>query len=502
MKSLFKCMLVGLISVSSPYAFSADDGSGDTPKVDQPASPIGDVAGSILGTASNGEKTASPPGGAGNDPGLVQKTTNQWDPLGAGPIMCPVTKYKAVITKIQKSAADFQQHSADCRKREDIANSFCLESRNQDIKNFIAIAQVLTAGLSGMMDACNKFGKVMSAANTMLTAYQTTCSTVRGYCNSACGSAVDDLNTINKNKEALINSVVEDAKEQSLKYKTSNPTLSAACDSLAATYAEHVKSNTASIDAELKVDGDYHAVAQKFETCKGYAKELATAGLGLLATLKSFATANKCETATSATPIPTATPVDCTVAENAANNMTCICQAAPRTAGCSSNLDSPLAAKSGDSLRAASGSSYTPTAGGGTISGLGGSGDGLDLASKTPDNGSGSSAPGAPTGGSSGLDGGSMNGGGASGGAAQKAAGLNTNILGGESGGGGGGGWGGYGSDGNPSLRQYLPGGAKDPRANMAGAAASKEVTSQGGKTNWEKVKDRYRDNKPSLLGY
>ena len=79
---------------------------------------------------------------------------------------------------------------------------------------------------------------------------------------------------------------------------------------------------------------------------------------------------------------------------------------------------------------------------------------------------------------------------------------MNANILGGEAGGSGGGGGGGWnGGDGDPALRKYLPGGERDP-SSMAGKAMIKEVTSQGGKSNWEKVRERYRDNKPTLLGY
>ncbi|MEN0059187.1 MAG: hypothetical protein AAGB31_10170, partial [Bdellovibrio sp.] len=52
------------------------------------------------------------------------------------------------------------------------------------------------------------------------------------------------------------------------------------------------------------------------------------------------------------------------------------------------------------------------------------------------------------------------------------------------------------------NYKEYMPGGSKDPNRGMLGEQAwKKEVTGQAGKSNWEKVKDRYQDNKSSLLG-
>lgn len=50
-------------------------------------------------------------------------------------------------------------------------------------------------------------------------------------------------------------------------------------------------------------------------------------------------------------------------------------------------------------------------------------------------------------------------------------------------------------------YREYLPGGTKDPNKGIAGQEMLvREVTGPGGKSNWEKVKNRYRDNKNTLL--
>ncbi|MFN7453752.1 MAG: hypothetical protein ACK5RO_03740, partial [Pseudobdellovibrionaceae bacterium] len=86
-----------------------------------------------------------------------------------------------------------------------------------------------------------------------------------------------------------------------------------------------------------------------------------------------------------------------------------------------------------------------------------------------------------------------------------------TAIMGGLDGGGGGGGGGGaggggFGGSGNdPSSSAYkafMPGGAKDPSRSVAAqGAGSNEVTLGGGKSNFQKVRERYSENYSGLLG-
>ena len=486
MKYISRKIVVGLILLSSFSAFAQPGSAEQTPVASAPIE--------IQLNPSDANK--SPEGGGGYRPERVESATEAWFTVLKS---CPAASngVAATVGNIKRDVKKYKENQGTCDSREDTANKFCMESRNPEIKKYIMIAQVLTGALSGMADACSKFGQVMDAGNKMLTAYQIACSSWRGVCMSACGSAVSALKSIKKQKTELVKNAVTLANS----VVPTDPTFSS-CKQLASTYAKSVEDNMTPINDELKIeDGEeaYRAVAKKEETCKNYAKELATAGVGMLSMVKSFGTANNCEKQT--TNVASQTPVDCTIPENKQNNMTCICQDAPRTPGCNTGLDTPTVAKGADSLRAASSSDYTPENTTATkLDGIDNSGE-MELASKNGE--SGSSLPGAPSGGSgAGLDGGGGMGGGAGGAEAKKASGLNTNILGGEGGGGGGGSWGGYGGGGDPSLRQYLPGGAKDPTIGMAGAALSKEVTSQGGKSNWEKVKERYRDNKPSLLGY
>ncbi len=139
-----------------------------------------------------------------------------------------------------------------------------------------------------------------------------------------------------------------------------------------------------------------------------------------------------------------------------------------------------------EGLGAGSGSPGADNPGGGTAGGGGGVGGNL-----------GGSAPSGGSSGGSGNGGGGSGSGGGGGGSGEE---QTADILSGfQSGGGGGGGWGGGGGAGaNSEYRDYLPGGAKDPESEQL--QAMKEITPSGGKSLWEKVHERYQDNKKSFL--
>lgn len=421
----------------------------------------------------------------------------------------PEVKADADIANIRKELQTYAEAQQACKLKEERANTFCIEARNPDLQKYVMVAQTLMAGVSGMADACSKFGKLMSLGNAALGLYQAQCGSWKGMCSSSCSKAVAAVKAAQANIKTYSTNFATQAKAQAAKYRAVQPPGS--MEEAAQWYDKGAvdqpknaqRYSSTYLDRELVAKGDYKAVAKKLETCNGYAVQLATSALGVIGIVKSMGEANNCKDDSTNASLAAATPVDCTIAANKANNMTCICQDAPRTAGCEGGMDNALSAKSADSMRTASTSDYVPNSAGGKVN-VGGAGGGMDLAAKGTDGGGGSSLPGGPMGGSGGIGGsGSGFGGGADKGEAAQKGGLNTNILGGEGGGGGGGSYGG--SYGDESLRQYLPGGAKDPSVanGLSGqAAAAKEVTAPGGKSNWEKVRDRYRDNKSSLIGY
>ena len=81
--------------------------------------------------------------------------------------------------------------------------------------------------------------------------------------------------------------------------------------------------------------------------------------------------------------------------------------------------------------------------------------------------------------------------------------GLNKNILSGyEGGSGGGGGGGGYADNAYADqYKAFMPGGAKDPARDPANVKfAGGQLTGSGGKSNWEKVSERYQANRPKMF--
>jgi hypothetical protein len=372
---------------------------------------------------------------------------------------------------IDKAAQGYSKQQQSCADKAALAEFICRENTNPEIVKALPIIQAALSALGGgVNDACSSFANAMDIANKALLAYQGTCAAAKATCQFSCSSAEKTLNATQK--------IVQGQTEQQQPNKK-----------------QILESIGEDLDPKTK-----NSVANHYETCGGYATQLASAFIGAIGVLRSAGQSNKCDKQTSVTPTPT--PIDCTIEANKALQY-CICKASPRTVGCDSNLDNSANAKSASRVGSAVGTAGTTNSKG--ASDLGTGGDTFAGGSGGGGDGSGGSAPGAPVGGGAGIDGGGVGGGGPGGGAEKKSSSLNTNILGGESGGGGGGGWGGHGSgsEGNGrGLRQYLPGGQKDPTALAgAGKVAPKDVTSQGGKSNWEKVRDRYRDNKPSLIG-
>ncbi len=114
----------------------------------------------------------------------------------------------------------------------------------------------------------------------------------------------------------------------------------------------------------------------------------------------------------------------------------------------------------------------------------------------------GGGGAGAPVGGSGGVGG--TDGTGAGGGqempGGHRGRGYNTNVMGGYDGGSGGGSRGGFRSDAdaNKALANYRKG--IDP-VKVAAQAWSREVSPQSGRSNFEKIKSRYNDNRRTLVG-
>lgn len=398
--------------------------------------------------------------------------------------------------KLKEASSTYSGMHGSCVKTQATASWWCREETSPNLQKTLNDVNVVGSLLIGaaVKDSCSNFGKVAKIAQAGLTAYTASCSTARAACDAACSAVKSNLDRI----KAI--------EVSNLQCGTMGPPLNEsiqACNnlnSLLSKYAAESK-NVIEPDSSDKVP---NSIARKKTACSyEYTNMLISAGTGIASMINSFKQGQSCDKATNGT----SSVADLTVKDKCldAANATlpeCICKANPRTPGCANTLDKP-----GDS-GGASGLNATASGGRGLTSDSGainiGSGDlPLGEAGKNEASG-GSGAAGAPVGGGGGSAGLGGGGGGSGKGLSKEEAaktGLNANII--SSGGGGGGGsWGGGGSgSGSEKYRAYLPGGAKDPNKGLAGQQSwSREVTGQGGKSNFEKVKDRYIDNKGTLI--
>lgn len=399
----------------------------------------------------------------------------------------------AKATELATSLSTYLDDQESCRSKEATATTYCLEKTNPGIAKALPIIQTLISGLSASIsDSCSTLAKAMNIANEALLTYQATCGAAKGVCNYSCSSAVTKIKKAQADFSTL-------AKTAEAACKTKNAVNTAAAISCVNAIETPLQSLTASVTKETNAKQD-SSVAQKNATCGSYATQLASALVGSIGVIKTMSQSNSCSSDTTSA-ATTSTDVDCTLEANATNTV-CICKATPRAAGCSEGLDTTASAMAADSLRSASTGTYT--APGNSSTDLGSVADSTDLGAADTSSSTGSSSGLSSEGSASGLGGSSSAGGGtdAKSLAQQKTSGYNTNVYSGDSSGGGGS-WGGYASEG--SLRQYLPGGVKDPKKAAAIAAQTairKEVTSEGGKSNWEKIRERYRDQKSTLIDY
>jgi hypothetical protein len=369
------------------------------------------------------------------------------------------------------SAANYTPLGQKCAAAYQNVNTICIGNKNPGIQNAATlIASIGTAGLS-MTETCSKFNDALKVANDAIVAYNAACSAAGYYCENTCGSA------------------------ESSDFKTAQSATPASAPLNQA------------VNAERYLQG----------ACKSsMTANLKDAAIGLAGMVASSALGKQCQDKTKdddgSVPCTTTTAangsvtnplcingIDCSLTANA-NNPTCICNTNPNSPGC------PGATSYGSgSTSVTYGSTGSTTDGSMSVtSGTGGTGSGLSAV--TRDSTSPASADGASVG---------SGGGGAvsgdsiaqsadakkKGGTADKK-GLSTNILSDYDGGGGGGrSGGGYGAAGGSAYNAYMPGQKKDPTRALASQSGAGQVTSAGSKSNWEKISERYMENKSTLMG-
>lgn len=415
----------------------------------------------------------------------AQEATSPLPPAQAAEMIQIKTKL-AKLKVLKTAALSYSSTHASCIKTQAAAEFVCNEKTSPTLNttlNQLNMGLSLVAGVA-VNDACSGMAKAFKLAQAGLTLYTTICSSAKatcgGFCSSSSASVVKMVGLI---KDPDIQSAIS---------------------------ADSSISKTITKEADKE---DPLAIAFKERKCTvDYTNAILSSSLGIASIIKSMQQAKQCDDASKGDPNKKEEDIckDATKANTEAckckvpDSPECICFKNPRTPGCANAFQKPNENSAQNfGLNDPTGSGKKS---GGPSGGPGGASmndNGLGENKAMGSDGGGAGGAGAPMGGSAGLGGGG-GGGGAGKGAEIEAGrkGLNANILSGAGGGGGGGSWGGFGGGGgSDKYRAYLPGGAKDPSRGVAGQQSwMKEVTGQGGKSNWEKVRERYQDNKNTLL--
>lgn len=399
--------------------------------------------------------------------------------------------------ELQQLHMRFEKERETCTDRHKWAENSCLEFLSEHMIDGTAKVNSILGllNVTGVNDACNTMQRAMDVAQAAMTSYTTVCGTMKVGCGTSCVAARKTLDQI----KAASKKAYSDAHCMN--------SLDTICTGvILPKFRQDLNALAAEYNKDLS-ESDPLSMVGKAKLCKEKYSQLLTSGLtGLASVLKSMSAAKQCEKdSRGQVAVDDAIAVKC--ADPANEQLPeCICLKKPNTPGCENGPTIRETNSSNGNIAAMGGLGDIGASGGG-ISGpdFGGGGIGDDVPGVEPREPASAGMAGGGGGSSAGLGGG---GGGGSGSGPGGEAGdgkskLNTNILGG-AGGGGGGGWGagGYNSGSGDKYRAYLPGGDKDPNRGVAGqeAAWNKEVTGHGGKSNWDKIKDRYRDNRNTLL--
>lgn len=395
---------------------------------------------------------------------------------------------------IAKETKNYVSDEPTCVSTHSGAAYACLENLSPNILTGVTTLNTLlsTIGSVAVKDQCSKFASAMDIAKAAMTAYTAACGAAKAGCGFYCVSARNSI------KKVLGTKSVADCSGAGQQM--------AACNEAQREYTASLGRMTGLMKQEL--GNNKKSMSGKAALCtEKYANLLTSAVAGIAGLMNSIKQGKECEEESAGdTAQAGADPLKekCSDPANA-QLPECICLKNPRTPGCSNAYQKPGELSSGGAISTgATDRTNVAAAGGGPDLGPTG---GPGMEQREPNSTGSDGGVGAPAGGGgAGLGGGGLSGGGAAGGDKSENAkkGLDTNILAGTGGGGGGGGWGSGGgsSAGNSKYSSYLPGGKNDPNKGMAGSQAwTKEVTGQGGKSNWDKVKERYRDNKSTLLG-
>lgn len=386
------------------------------------------------------------------------------------------------------------ESTASCSENFVPAGTACNPDTNSSVLQQTALIQTLLSTAQGLTDSCSTFSKAMSLGKAAMAAYTAYCSAKRQMCDSSCSKSVTLVKQMNSNANAVY-----------LKLGTTTCSNTATAEECARENNDKARVKEIIRITSSESQNTSPTVANKLKVCATDMTTLLGLGVANIASLAQAKSASdQCDKQTAANDSKAAadanasTTVDCGLAANA-DKPICICKANPRLKGCE-GVSTSLATNSTMS-----------TGGSGSTSGkglAGNVGNGTDSAAnkqfpsdlaKANKNDGTSSGSGMGGASSAGLTGSTDSGSGSEAQLAKNSSAGNANILTTESGGGGGYrfGFGSSSANRNPARGVANAGGAK---GKLSAMDWSNQVTSVAGKSNFDKIKTRYNENRTSLL--
>lgn len=352
----------------------------------------------------------------------------------------------SALPVMQSSAAEYESTRVACYGAQTTASTMCMEQTNPNLISTVAKVNLAVAGLNSLAvnDACKGMSKIMTMAQAGMTGFLAVCGAMRLKCNMACGTTSAALSKLSGSTSGA-------AYCQPL-----SPVGGAACSAVTTAYTSAIAKLKAALVLEANAaDPTVRPVASKVAICsKGYGLMLASGAVSLISIVKSMKESSKCEddsdgggasSTASTAAAATTTAAASTTGSSTTTGTTGSTTSTPEN---SSNLivvapeatATPAAdAATNSQVRTASANANQAAGARGSLtsgSSLSSSGASAELASSS---------------------------------VSQKAS----------------------------EYQAYMPGGVKDPSRNIAGQSAyEKEVTAAGGKSNWSKTRDAYRNLK------
>lgn len=356
------------------------------------------------------------------------------------------------LPAMQASAGEYEGTRVACYGAQTTASTMCMEQTNPNLISTIAKVNLGVAGLNSLAvnDACKGMSKIMTLAQAGMTGYLAVCGAMRLKCNMACGTTSAALNKLSVASGGSATCTPVGTPPQLIEGKLT-------CARVLASYsAAIIKIKAALVQEANAADVTVRPVAAKVAICsKGYGLMLASGAVSLMSIVKSMKESRKCDedsdgggasstvstseaaatttAAASTTGSGTTTPATTTTETPETSSNLIVAPPAPAASATDTATNSQVRTASANAAAGSAGARGSLTSGGSSLSTSGAS---ADLASSSV-------------------------------------------------------------SEKTKEYQAYMPGGVKDPSRSIAGQSAyEKEVTAAGGKSNWSKTRDAYRNLK------